>query len=206
MTGADVNKSEEAGPTSLSLLARVQAQDQAAWERLVSLYSPLVYGWCVRAGLQPADAADIGQEVFLAVARSIRSFRHDQAGATFRGWLYRITCNKVRDRDRAAPPGGIGIGGSDARRTLEQVPVAGPGSSDAPVDGGETAALYRRAMALIRTEFEPRTWQAFWRVTVAGERPADVAADLGLTLNAVYLARSRVLRRLRDEFVTLIEF
>jgi RNA polymerase sigma-70 factor (ECF subfamily) len=189
--------------TSTSLLARVRVQDQAAWERLVTLYSPLVFRWCQRAGLQPVDAADVGQEVFAAVARNIQNFRHDRPGDTFRGWLFTITRNKLRDR-LPLPPGGAGAGGSDAQRQLAQVPAEESGESEEDADD-ERKLLYRRAVDLISGEFEPRTWQAFWRVAVDGQRPEDVAGDLRMTVNAVYLAKSRVLRRLREEFALLID-
>jgi RNA polymerase sigma-70 factor (ECF subfamily) len=190
---------------SLSLLERVRARDRAAWARLVALYGPMVYGWCLRAGLQPADAADVGQEVFAAVARGIDGFRHDRAGDTFRGWLYVITRNKLRDR--AASPGVVGAGGSDAQRRLAELPAGPPdesGSTDEEVN--ERKALCRRAVECIRGDFEPRTWQCFWRAFVDGHAPADIATDLGITVNAVYLARSRVLRRLREEFASLCDF
>src|SRR5437867_2680850 len=87
VTDSSVKPNRGDDSTSLSLLARVRAHDQAAWERLVGLYGPLVYGWCLRAGLRKEDAADIGQEVFAAVARKIQSFRHDRQGDSFRGWL-----------------------------------------------------------------------------------------------------------------------
>jgi RNA polymerase sigma-70 factor (ECF subfamily) len=203
--GVDSDKTESR--TSYSLLERVRARDQAAWERLVTLYGPMVYGWCRRAGLQPADAADIGQEVFAAVARSIETFRHGRPGDTFRGWLFTITRNKLRDR--SAPPGSTGAGGSDALERLAKVPDAVPGAADSPFETAvvdETRSLHRRAVDLVRGEFEARTWTAFWQVCVEGRAPADVAADLGVTVNAVYLAKSRILRRLHDEFAALIDF
>jgi RNA polymerase sigma-70 factor (ECF subfamily) len=191
----------------LSLLERVRVRDRAAWERLVGLYGPMVYGWCLRAGLQPADAADVGQEVFAAVARGIDGFRHDREGDTFRGWLYVITRNKVRDR--AASPGAVGTGGSDAQRRLAELPAEQPAEPGATADAEEVndrKALCRRAVECVRGDFEPRTWQAFWRAFVDGHAPADIASDLGITANAVYLAKSRVLRRLREEFAALIDF
>jgi RNA polymerase sigma-70 factor (ECF subfamily) len=183
---------------------RVKAQDQAAWERLVSLYSPLVYRWCRQAGLQAADAADVGQEVFRAVARKIADFRRERLGDTFRGWLRAITRNKVRDRLRQRPAE-AGVGGSDAQRYLLQLPTEGdePGGADADVE--ETTFVYRRAVELLRQEFGERTWQAFWQVAISDEAPAHVAAELGMTVNAVYLAKSRVLRRLREEFADLVD-
>jgi RNA polymerase sigma-70 factor (ECF subfamily) len=200
---AAVNLGGSDSGTSPSLLERVRARDRAAWGRLVSLYGPLVYKWCLRSGLQPADAADVGQEVFAAVARAIDGFRHDRPGDTFRGWLYVITRNKLRDR--AAAPGAVGVGGSDARRLLTEIPAGQPDDASAD-EADERKVLCRRAMECVRGEFEPRTWQAFWRAFVDGHAPADIATDLGFTANAVYVAKSRVLRRLREEFAVLIDF
>ncbi len=207
MTDAAVNQKGSASQTSLSLLERVRAHDPAAWERLVRLYGPMVYGWCLRAGLQPADAADVGQEVFAAVARSIDGFRHDRQGDTFRGWLYVITRNKLCDR--ATVQVAVGTGGSDALRRLTALPAEPEDETGATGDAeevNETKALCTRAIECVRGEFEPRTWQAFWRAFVEGHAPADVAADLGISVNAVYLAKSRVLRRFREEFAALIDF
>src|SRR5262249_2315434 len=97
VTDSGVEQGGDASQTSLTVLARVRAHDETAWGRLVSLYGPLVYGWCLRAGLQAADAADVGQEVFAAVARNIPSFRRDRPGDSFRGWLYVITRSKISD-------------------------------------------------------------------------------------------------------------
>jgi RNA polymerase sigma-70 factor (ECF subfamily) len=200
----------ENGPsaeTSVSLLERIRARDQAAWSRFVRLYGPIIYGWCLRAGLRPEDAADIGQEVFTAVARGIGGFRYDRPGDTFRGWLFTITRNKLRDWFSSR--GGTGIGGSDAQRRLAETLAAEPNVESASgdkVDPSEVKGLYRRAIELVRSEFESRTWEAFWRTFVDGQAPADVALDLGIRPNAVYLARSRILRRLREEFNQLVDF
>jgi RNA polymerase sigma-70 factor (ECF subfamily) len=175
---------------------------QSAWERLVNLYGPLVYRWCLRAGLQPADAADVGQEVFLAVARSIGQFRREREGDSFRGWLYAITRNKIRDagrRHREVPLGG----GDNPLQSLEAAREE-PEAADPPADAEGRALLYRRALDLIQGEFEGRTWQAFWCVAVDARRPADVAADLGMSVGAVYVAKSRILRRLHEEFSGLL--
>jgi|GEM_PF-125727 len=188
--------------TSASLLCRVRAFEPAAWVRLVDLYGPLVYRWCTRAGLQPADAADVGQDVFLAVARAIARFRREQEGDSFRGWLYTITLNKIRDFTGKYQP--TAVGGNDSNRVLGQV-AAPSGESDASCND-ERGYLIRRAVELIRGDFEPSTWAAFWRSAVDGCPAADVAAELGLTRNAVYLAKARVRRRLLDEFAGLVEF
>jgi RNA polymerase sigma-70 factor (ECF subfamily) len=182
-------------------LLRVQADDRAAWERLVSLYSPLVYYWCRQARLQADDAADVGQEVFQAVARKIADFRRGGPDTTFRGWLRTITRNKVLDHLRRQRRTLKGVGGHEAQQQLLQLP-ASEGKAD---EATEASLVYRQALELLHREFEERTWQAFWRVAVGEQAPADVAAELGMTVNAVYLAKSRILRRLRDEFADLLE-
>jgi RNA polymerase sigma-70 factor (ECF subfamily) len=171
------------------------------------LYGPTVYGWCLRAGLQPADAADVGQEVFAAVARAIDGFRHDRAGDTFRGWLYTITRNKIRDRGTA--PGSVGTGGSDAQEQLARFAAPSPDPEHVTRDSDdkdEVRGLCRRAIDLVQGEFEPQSWTAFTRAFVNGDAPADIAAALGISVNAVYLAKSRILRRLRQEFSALVDF
>jgi RNA polymerase sigma-70 factor (ECF subfamily) len=194
VTDANVLPSGGVAEPSSSLLDRVRAADAAAWVRLADLYTPLVYRWCRQAGLQAADAADVGQQVFLAVARKVRDFRRDREGDSFRGWVRAITRNKVHDHFRARA--GAAADGGDALRDVAEAPADDP---------EEEGILYRRAVELIRAEFEPRTWQAFWQVVVDGRPPADVAQSLGTTPNAVYLAKARVLRRLREEFADLMD-
>jgi RNA polymerase sigma-70 factor, ECF subfamily len=201
MTDSGVNKDEGLGDeTSLSLLVRLREQDQHAWERMVSLYSPLILRWCRRVGLTDDDAADVGQDVFLAVYRKIGVFHRDQEGDSFRGWLRKITRNQVFEflRQRGA---GQARGGDFAKQVFDKLPAA-------PMDGqdaDERAVLYRRAIDLIRNDYEPRNWLAFWHVVVAGESVEEVARDLAMTPNAVYLCKSRILRRIRHEFSELIE-
>ena len=201
MTEPNVNQEGGGDQSSLSLLERARAHDQVAWVRLTDLYGPLVQRWCLREGLQPADAADVTQEVFAVVARALGGFRHDRPGDRFRGWLWTITRNKIRDLRRRSPV--TGAGGTDAQLRLAALP-ADEAESDPPDDPAGERALYLQAIEMIRGEFEPRTWEAFWRVTIDGRGPAEVAAQLGVTPNAVYLARSRILRRLREEFEGLI--
>jgi RNA polymerase sigma-70 factor (ECF subfamily) len=202
VTDGCVDLSAGGAATSASLLNRVRTFEPAAWARLVELYGPLVYHWCLRAKLQPADAADVGQEVFAAVARTIVRFRRDRAGDSFRGWLYTITRNKIRDRATSHEPAAVG---GETMNRLERLPAPDSQPDDEAVCC-ERGELVRRAVELVRGDFEPATWNAFWRTTVDG-RPADeVAAELGLTRNAVYLARARVRRRLADEFAGLIDF
>jgi RNA polymerase sigma-70 factor (ECF subfamily) len=185
---------------STSLLVRVRAGDAAAWQRLVSLYAPLVYRRCRRMGLQAADATDVGQEVFVAVARSIDAFRREQPTDSFRRWLRTITRNKVMDHYRHRAGREAGAGGSEARLWLEQLADDGRAGEETDADRDDRRLLYRRAIELVRGEFEERTWRAFLRAVVDGQAAGDVADELGMTRNAAYLAKARVLRRLRQEF------
>jgi RNA polymerase sigma-70 factor (ECF subfamily) len=168
------------------LLLGLQAHDPRAWQRLVYLYAPLVACWCRQRGLQAADADDVVQEVFRTVLARIGDFRRTGPQSTFRGWLWTITRHKLGDHfRRAARPDAV------SRGDLDHLLAAGPPAED---DTG----LYRRVLELVRGQFEEGTWQAFWRVVVEDRTPAFVAEELELSVNAVYLAKSRVLRRLRE--------
>jgi RNA polymerase sigma-70 factor (ECF subfamily) len=188
--------------TSRSLLARVRANEPEAWERLVNLYGPLVLSWCRGKGLQDQDSADVFQDVFQAVVASVGSFRKERQGDTFRGWLRRITQNKVRDHFRKRRHEAQAEGGSSAQQRLAQ--LAEPPLVEDLAPEGE-CGLFARALDLIRGEFEPRTWAAFWRTAVEGRAPKDVAAELSLSPGAVRVAKSRVLHRLREELGDLME-
>ncbi|MDY3553729.1 sigma-70 family RNA polymerase sigma factor [Gemmata sp. JC717] len=189
-TGADP------GSTQAGLIAGVQQGDPSAWHQLTAIYGPLVYGWARRVGLHNEDAADITQEVFRSVAARASRFQHGRPGDTFRGWLWTVTHNKLRDfwRQRAVRP--QAAGGTDAQDRL--LLIAESGSDSRPGLAAETEGLLRRAMELVRAEFEPRSWDAFWRAAVEGHPAADIARELGMTANAVYIARSRILNRLRE--------
>lgn len=197
-TGSDVSG------TSPSLLVRAREQDPDAWGRLVSLYTPLVYGWCRRAGLTEMDAADVCQETFCKLVQLIGEFRHEPGRSTFRHWLRTITWNQLRSFARREERWPHGIGGNDALEILRQLPAKEDEEQEALVR--EHQLLCWRAAELVRRNVEDKTWSAFWRVTVEGEDPVRIAFDLGLTVNAVYIARWRVLKRLRGEFAGLIDF
>jgi RNA polymerase sigma-70 factor, ECF subfamily len=190
-------------PTPLTLLERVRANDQDAWRRLLHLYRPLVVFWCKDWGVRGPDADDVSQEVFQAVAAGLEGFRRDRAGDTFRGWLRCITRHKVVNHFRRQYRQPRARGGTQAQRNLQKVSeLETPPEADDPP--AEVSGLYHRALELVRAEFEGRTWQAFWRAAVEGQAPADIAADLGVTPAAVRKAKSRVLRRLREEVGDLI--
>jgi RNA polymerase sigma-70 factor (ECF subfamily) len=183
--------------TSPSLLDGLRTQDPEAWRRLVTLYGPLVVAWCRQHGLQAADVEDVVQEVFQVVLRRVGDFRKERAADTFRGWLWTITRHKLGDhwRRKAAHP--QAAGGSEVRQQLEQIPeTESPASCEASSE--LTAGLYQRALDMVRSQFEETTWRAFLMVVCDNRRPADVAEDLRLSLNAVYLAKSRVLCALRE--------
>jgi RNA polymerase sigma-70 factor (ECF subfamily) len=188
--------------TSRSLIRRAAVQDPAAWERLTQVYTPLVYQWCRRLELQPHDAADVVQEVFRALLRSLASFRRDRPGDSFRAWLWTITKNKIRDHYRrcaATQP----VGGSVAQWVLEQLPERAPEENDETQIRQVQAELAQRAMAVMQRDFEERTWQAFWKTAVELKTAPQAAEELGMSVAAVYMAKSRVLRRLRAEFEEL---
>jgi len=189
--------------TATSLLERVKANDSAAWQHFVDVYGPLVYHWCRRPGLHAEDVADIFQEVFRSVAGQIGNFRKDRPGDTFRGWLLTITLNKIRDHFRSQSVRPQAAGGSDALRRLAEIEDPFDDSCEFE-DPDQKGRLLHRALDLIRCDFEEETWQAFWRTTVEGQFAADIARDLGVSVNAVYKAKSRVLHRLREELGELI--
>ena len=198
------DESVEALPsaTPSSLLERLRTTDDGhAWERLLKLYGPTVTGWCRRAGVSAEDSADIRQEVFMAVARGIVGFRKDRPADSFRGWLYTITRRRVLDHWRRAARRPQATGGSEVHDQLTDAPETVPPEPD----GVETWEEFQRGVQLIRGEFEERTWEAFWRVTIDGRTAVEVAAELGMTPGAVYVAKSRVLHRLREEFAELLD-
>ena len=193
------------GSVTSSLLDRLRANSPEAWRRLVRLFGPLVYQWCRQNGLQPADATDVGQETFQAVATNIGTFRREEPGDTFRGWLWTITRSKIVDHWRRTHQQAQASGGSTAQSRLENVAAPHSSHTGEPPDPETPGSLYQRALQVIQEDFEEPTWRAFWRVAVDGCTPADVAGELNISVNAVYLAKSRVLRRLREELGDLLD-
>ena len=195
--------------TSASLLARVQGEtpDPAAWRRFVDLYEPLISGWCRAGGLQPADAEDVCQEVFKAVCGKIRHFEHGRDGGTLRGWLRRITTNAVATWGRCQNGRPTGAGGSDALAAMLTLPD--PTAADAhdnALTREEKRAMLRRAVMGSLKGFAEQTREIFSRLTVDRESPAHVAAALNVRADVVYTAKSRVLKRLKEEYGDLIDF
>lgn len=185
--------------TSTSWLSRVRHRDPLAWRRLTELYGPLVYHWGRRHGLSAEDASDVTQEVFAAVSGAIDRFLHSPEHGTFRGWLWTIARNKLRDHFRRESDRELADGGTAAFQRLVLIPESWSDESHDATDRIELRQLFHRALEQVRCEFEDRTWRAFWLSTVELRDTADIAAELGLSTNSVRQAKSRVLRRLRRE-------
>jgi RNA polymerase sigma-70 factor (ECF subfamily) len=190
--------------TSLSLLQRARARDDEAWRRLLQLYRPLVLYWCARRGARGEDGDDIAQEVFRAAAAGLEAFRRDRPGDSFRAWLRGITNVLLAQHFRLAERDVRAAGGSDAAQRLQQV-AASPQSPDEDDPAEQVNDLHRRALELIRGEFEERSWLIFRRTVIDGNSPAEVAAEFGVTAAAVRQVKSRVLRRLREEAGELLD-
>ncbi len=183
--------------TRHSLILRLRDPvDAAAWNEFVDLYEPLVYGLARRKGLQDADARDLCQEVFLAVSRAIERWEPDPARGSFRGWLCRVAQLVDQLPDTA--------GSSPARQRGQQCSTNARGPTRCGPSGNRVfeveykMRVIRWAADQIKGEFTPPTWQAFWHTAVDGKAPKDVALALSLSVGAVYIARSRVLARLRQ--------
>lgn len=186
--------------TSSTLLDQARSNNEEAWQRLVVLYTPLVQHWCKRAGVPLPEVPDVAQEVFLSVSLALGDFERQRVGS-FRTWVRGIARHKALDhfRKRKGEPSPVGgtLGAEMANSIPEEV--------DPEQDADEVGELYRRALDLIRGNFEEKTWRAFWRSTVDGHPTDVVASELGLTPVAVRIAKSRVLARLREDLGDLIQ-
>jgi RNA polymerase sigma-70 factor (ECF subfamily) len=190
--------------TSASLLDRLHDRpDDAAWQRLVEIYTPLIRGWLKRHWTPDADVDDLVQEVLAVVVRKLPEFRHNQRTGAFRSWLRAITANCLRDfwRSRRRRPT---AGDADIAERIEQLADQASGLSRL-WDQEHDRHVARRLMELIEPEFERSTWRAFQRVAVDGAPADQAAAELGISVNAVFIAKSRVLGRLRQESRGLLE-
>jgi RNA polymerase sigma factor (sigma-70 family) len=191
--------------TSLSLLERLRLQpDQESWQRLVELYTPLIQAWLLRHGVAPADADDLTQEVMTVVVREIPNFKHNQKPGAFRSWLRTITANRLRASWRSRERRPITPGGSDFQKMLDELEDPESGLSRL-WDQEHDQHVARRVMELVKPQFEPATWQAFRRVVLDGVKATVAASELNVSVNAVLLAKSRVLSRLRQEMQGLTD-
>ena len=189
------------GATRQSLLIRLaDRKDGQAWFDFVDVYSPLIYGFARRCGLQDADAADLVQEVLQSVTRSVDKYSPEKG--RFRSWLMTIVRRRLsefRERVGRAVPG---TGDTGVLRNLEQISAG----EDEPFWEQEYRRnVFRVAATRIRDKFEDSTWQAFWLTTFEARKGKDVAQLLGISEGAVYIARSRVIARLKKQIQSLEE-
>ena len=191
--------------TSLSLLNRLRrSPDSESWNRLVDLYGPLIKAWLRKYDVQDNDADDVVQEVLLAVSKDLGKFDHRGQTGAFRGWIKAILVNRLRKFWRARDRSPQARGDSDVHARLAQ--LEDPASEMSQIwNRQHDQYVLRQLLTLAEPYFEPTTWKAFCRVALDGARPDMVAKELEISLNAVCLAKSRVLRRLRQEAEGIIE-
>ncbi len=189
--------------TRLSLLIRLRdGGDQRAWAELLEIYQPLIYRLARRKGLQHADAEELTQEAFMAVAAAIDRWDPDPGRGSFRGWLFRIARNMTINFLTRSRPEETGTGGTGFRQLIEQQPA--PSADDATFFGREyKREALRWAAAEIRDEFRDSTWKAFWATAVEGRDIRQTAAALEISVGAVYAARSRIMARLKRKIQQL---
>jgi RNA polymerase sigma-70 factor (ECF subfamily) len=181
----------------VSLLLRLRdARDQEAWRQFVDLYAPLVYAYARKQGLQDADAADLSQNVLVAVAGAVGRLEYDPSRGAFRNWLFTVVRRKLSNWRRAQRSRRAGLGDAVPDGVLEQCAL--PDALEAEWQTQWEQQVFAWACEQVRREVSAATWQAFWRTAFQGQPGKQVAADLGLTLTGVYHARSRVLARLRQ--------
>ena len=199
---------EEQSKTSSTLIRNAKESNPEAWRDLVHLYSRRIYRWCRRAGLQPADAGNVVQEVLRSVARKLPDFRHEHAGHSFRGWLRRITTNKITDHFRKAGKQPAPSGGTDAHRRLLELPS---GEIHEPTwatsqSRPQMPRLDATKLASVQKKISSRDWKMFWRVVVDGQSAVEVGQEFEVTANTVRIVKMRVLRKLKAEFQPELDF
>lgn len=184
--------------TRASLLVQLRdGANHGAWQEFMKLYGPVVYGFARKRGLQDADAADLMQDVMRSVATSIGRLDYDRSQGTFRGWLFTITRNRVFNFLSARRNRPQGSGDTGVNQMLDAHPAASDGADMWEVEYQRRLAAL--AMERVKSEFQENTWQAFWQTAVEGIGAAEVSSKLGMSTGAIYVAKSRVLARLKEE-------
>jgi len=196
----------ELSDTSTTLIRHAKDNDADAWHRLVQLYSRHIYRWCRRSGLQAADASNVVQEVLRSVARKLPDFQHEHKTDSFRGWIKRITANKINDhyRDEGKQPAKP-RGGTDGHRQLLHIsqlpePHEPTWATSQESKAADSLQIDQRQLELVRSQFSDRDWRMFWRVVVDGQSAVEVGDEFGVTGNTVRIVKMRLLRRLREQF------
>jgi RNA polymerase sigma-70 factor, ECF subfamily len=188
--------------TSASLLGRLgQPNQNGAWERFVLLYTPFLSHILVNClHVRPQEAADVVQEIFITLLRTLPKFAYDPAKGNFRGFLRRIcTCKAADLRKKRRTP------------IADEAELSGLEDENADAEIAQVwqqehnRFLTQRALELMQEEFQPTTWKACWEFVVNGRPAAEVAGELGITENAVFIAQHRVTPRLRQELEGLLE-
>ena len=183
--------------TRHSLLVRLHnQQDEQAWPEFVKLYAPFVYSVLQRKGLQAADAADVAQDVMRTVFSSLDGFRHNGRPGAFRSWLLRIVHSRFCDFVERSGRNVAGSGDTQMQNQLAEQPARE--EPDAEVELEYQRCVFRWAAERVRGDFQESTWQAFWMTYVDDQSCESAADELGISLGAVYMARGRVLSRLRE--------
>ena len=196
------SRMEESPATRASLLLRIRdPQDADAWQQFSRLYAGLVYGYARKRGLQDADAADLMQEVFRSISNAASRLEYDPKRGSFRGWLYTIARNKINNFYQRQRRQIRTTGDEDGQRRLNEFPVENEAESVWEREYQQQAFTW--ASEQVRNEFQPATWQAFWLTAVEGLSAKDVGAQLGMSPGAVYVAKSRVMARLKEQIQLL---
>jgi RNA polymerase sigma-70 factor, ECF subfamily len=190
--------------TRQSLLFRARTGEEEAWKDLTELYRPLIIGWLNRQGVPAVDLEDLSQDILLSVVQHLPGFEHSGYRGAFRSWLRTIVCNRTTDYWRAAGARTPASGGSGATAALQQ--IADPDSDlNRQWDEEHDRYVLGCLLDLVEQEFETTTLRAFRRLALDGASGSEVAAELGLSVAAVYMAKSRVLQRIRQEAEGLID-
>jgi RNA polymerase sigma-70 factor (ECF subfamily) len=192
--GRSMDNLDETHP---SLLARIRdSRDGAAWGEFIELYSPFIYQYMRRRGLQPADAADVTQDVMRTVFCSLDGFQHAGRQGAFRKWLVTVARSRLSDWAAFRKQQAAGSGDTEILKRLAEHPM--PDETEIEDEREYQQRLFRVAADSLRCKFHGSTWQAFWLTYVEGATCEEAAEQLGLSIEAVYVARGRVLRRLRQ--------
>ncbi len=187
--------------TRISLVIRLRDHDAAAWEQFVEIYSGVIFAYCRRCGFQDADANDLVQEVLQSVAGAMPKFEYDPDKGAFRSWLFTICRNKIRSFANRARRAAHGAGGSDMNQRIHA--IEDDKTQEEIWNREHELHLFAWAMHQVESEFQQTTWRAFQRVAIDLESPEKVAAELNISKGAVYIAKSRVISRIRDEIEAL---
>jgi RNA polymerase sigma-70 factor (ECF subfamily) len=183
--------------TRASLLLRIRdSRDSDAWSQFVEVYAPLIYGYARRHGLQDADAVDLVQDVLRTVSSAVKKLNYDSKVGSFRGWLLTVARTRLSDLVSRRQSPGRGTGESAIHELLRNQPAA---TAEEEWNADYERRLFAWAAERVREEIQETTWQAFWQTTVEGKSGKEVSAALGMTVAAVYLAKSRVMSRLKEQ-------